>query len=181
MVKLLNLKVFLKEVFMKIRTACILILPFLFFTSKITYGANLCDYYFKRMEYERAIEECTRAINSADKNSAIIYEYYSTRGTVYKIIGKYDEALSDFNSAVKSGTESKARLSITYNDRGNLYQLKGLYDHAISDYEKAIELDQDSYIGTYNIASKTDFPYGGMPSKKKKILTTSAIQHVIRR
>jgi tetratricopeptide (TPR) repeat protein len=116
-----------------------------------SFATEWCSQYFKSMEYDKAIEECTIAINSGDNNRENLFEYYATRGLVYKIQGKYDEALSDYNNAVNLGTDN-GKLSFTYSDRGNLYERKGLYDKAISDYSKAIELNPASYVGTYNIS-----------------------------
>jgi tetratricopeptide (TPR) repeat protein len=144
---------FLKKRFcMKIKVFPIMIVAVLVFAGLTASAENRCYYYYKNMEYDRALEECTRAINTGDKKDNELYEYYTTRGIIYKIKGKYDEALSDLNSAIESGTESKAQLSFTYNDRGIVYQKKGQYNKAISDFYQAIYLNPASFTGMYNIA-----------------------------
>jgi tetratricopeptide (TPR) repeat protein len=120
--------------------------------SSISHATDLCSLYFKSKEYDRAIEECTNAINSGDKNNENLYEYYSTRGLIYKIRGQYDEALSDYNNAVESGTDNNVNLSFTFNDRGNVYERTGRHDQAMSDYHRAIEQNPDSYVAMYNMA-----------------------------
>jgi len=118
-----------------------------------SHAEDWCSYYYKMMEFEMAVEACTEVIDSGDKKGEPLFEYYATRGLANKIIGENDEALSDFNNALRIGTGDKIQLSFTYSDRGNVYKLKGLYEEAASDFRKAIELDPDSYIGTYYIAS----------------------------
>jgi tetratricopeptide (TPR) repeat protein len=105
------------------------------------------------MEFEMAVEACTDEIDSTEKKSEILFEYYTTRGLSYKIMGKNDEALSDFNNALMIGSDDNISLSSTYSDRGNVYKHKGMYEEAASDFKKAIELNPESYIGTYYIAS----------------------------
>ncbi len=140
------------QLIMNSRRLIVFFVLLMVFIASISHAADKCQYYFLHMEYDSAITECTRAINSKDENSDKLYEYYATRGLMYKIRGQYDEALSDFNSAVNLGTDNKAKLAFAYNDRGTLYQQKRLYALAISDYNKAIELNPDSYTGMYNLA-----------------------------
>lgn len=137
---------------MKFTLGSLLFLMVMTSFGSISYATDMCSSYFKSKEYDRAIEECTRLIDSGDEKGGSLYEYYATRGLIYKIRGKYDKALSDYSNAVESGTDNKVKLSFTYNDRGNVYELKGLYDQAMSDYYKAIELNPDSYIPMYKMA-----------------------------
>ncbi len=120
--------------------------------SSAVFAEDPCFRHFQHKEYDRALEECTRVINAGDAGDRGLYEYYTTRGLLYKIMGRYDEALSDFTIAAELGTESRVRLSFTYNDRGMVYQKKGQYDRAISDFYQAIYLNPGSYAGMYNIA-----------------------------
>jgi tetratricopeptide (TPR) repeat protein len=134
--------------------------------GSISHATDLCSYYFKSKEYDRAIEECTGVINSGTEKGDSLYEYYATRGLIYKIRGQYDEALSDYNNAVESGTDNNVNLSFTYNDRGNVYESTGQYDQAMSDYHRAIEQNPDSYVAMYNMAGLFSLMNNAEPSCK---------------
>jgi tetratricopeptide (TPR) repeat protein len=138
---------------MKLHAAILISLIAIILYPTISQASDRCSYYFEMMEFEMAVEACTEAIDSTEKNSEILFEYYATRGLAYKVMGKNDEALSDFNSALMIDSDDKTRLFSTYNDRGNVYKIKGMYEEASSDFKKAIELNPESYVGTYYIAS----------------------------
>lgn len=137
---------------MKVTLGNLLFLTVIISVGSISYATDLCSFYFKSKDYDRAVEECTRLIDSGNENKGSLYEYYATRGLIYKIRGKYDKALADYSNAVESGTDNKVKLSFTYNDRGHVYELKGMFDQAVSDYNRAIELNPDSYITMYRMA-----------------------------
>ncbi|MGB2862817.1 MAG: tetratricopeptide repeat protein, partial [Sedimentisphaerales bacterium] len=70
-------------------------------------------------QYDRAISEFTKAINSDPMSP----EPYYNRGLAYYHKGEYDRAIEDCNKVL----EINARHAEAYNNRGNAYANKGEY------------------------------------------------------
>jgi len=101
------------------------------FTS---YGADA------NTEYEKAIEDFTKAIDLDPKDAGAYYYrgvcYYKMNGN-YSNAGEYDKSISDFAKAI----ELDPRNALAYNKRGASYYKKDEFDKAISDCTRAIELN----------------------------------------
>lgn len=97
-------------------------------------ATDLCSDYITKKEYDMAIEECSKLIQSGKMDNAT---YFINRGRAYLNKRQYDLAVADFNKAIELNTKSDR----AYYDRGFIYYEKGQYDLAIADYTKAIELN----------------------------------------
>jgi tetratricopeptide (TPR) repeat protein len=97
--------------------------------------------YYRKGDYDRAIEDYTKAIALKPDYAAT----YNNRGVTYSNKGEYDKAIEDYNKAI----ELKPDYAYAYNSRGIVYGVKGDYDKAIEDFTKAIELKPD-YAEIYN-------------------------------
>ncbi|GHV79053.1 hypothetical protein AGMMS49944_08440 [Spirochaetia bacterium] len=89
--------------------------------------------YYNRGEYEKAIEDYTRAIN-IDPNLAYAY---CNRGNAYGENGDYEKAIADYTRAINIDPE----YTLAYINRGEVYTHQGEYDSAIDDYIQALRLD----------------------------------------
>jgi tetratricopeptide (TPR) repeat protein len=87
-------------------------------------------------EYDRAIDECTQAINLSTN-----YAYaYTIRGDAYYNKKNYDHAITNYNQALTLEPNN----AIVYNNHGNACFEKGDYDRAIADYEKALKIEPNN-------------------------------------
>ena len=93
-------------------------------------------------DYERAIEDCNRAIELDPNNS----NAHSTRGIIYELKGDYGRALEDCNHAIELDSNN----SYAYNARGVTYHKRDDNRSAIEDYTKAIELNANYAQAYYN-------------------------------
>ena len=91
--------------------------------------------YEQKGDYDRAIEDHTRAINLAPNLAPV----FANRGSAYSRKGQQDRAIEDYNHAVRLDPDNAEII----NERGLLYSIKGDYDRAIKDHELAIQLDPD--------------------------------------
>ena len=96
-----------------------------YFNSGVDYG--------RKGEYDRAIQDFTKAIQINPKDA----EAYNNRGFAYEKKGEYDRAIQDFDKAIQINPKH-AR---AYNNRGFAYEKNGEYDKAIQDYDKAIQIN----------------------------------------
>jgi len=103
---------------------------------------NSGNAYYKRGDYDRAIEDYSKAIELDPKYAAA----YNARGLAYVNKGDYDRAIEDYNKAV----ELEPKYANAYYNRGWAYYNKGNYYRAIADYTKAIELDSKYANAYYN-------------------------------
>jgi lipoprotein NlpI len=92
--------------------------------------------YYKKKDYDRAIEDYDQAIRLGLKDADSFYR----RGLMYFEKDDYNRAIQDFNEALKLHPDNVAVLQ----KRGWIYELKKDYDQAIRDYDRAISLQPDS-------------------------------------
>jgi hypothetical protein len=131
------------------------------------YGNNISYYsrgcaYFEMEEYDRAIDDYTRAADFFRDSIYYLYrgDCYSKKGDYEKAIADYTEALNindfDSNSQIlllyRFGSQStliNEKAARTYNNRGNAYNKRGAYDKAIEDFNRALEIKPD-YPNAYS-------------------------------
>lgn len=99
--------------------------------------------YLENGQYDKAIEEYTKAISINPNN----YEYYYKRGIAYSNEGKHENAIEDFTKAINTDKRIDL-LGSPYYYRGNAYNKIGQYDKAIKDFTEAISWKHDNY-GAY--------------------------------
>lgn len=135
--------------------------------------------FLARSEYNRAIEDASKAIELDPTGNAVAYAYH-IRAAALSGIGQFDRAIKDHNKSIelkpeyanayysralswlKKGDEERALADFTkaidlkpqyadaYHDRGNVWMEKGDSDRALSDYNKAIELDSSYALAYYS-------------------------------
>ena len=88
--------------------------------------------YSARGDYDEAIKEYTKAIDSDGRNAAAYYG----RGLAYHKKGNLSKAIDDYDAAI--GNDS--RNAEVYFNRGIAYYYKDDLDRAIADWGKAIEV-----------------------------------------
>lgn len=103
------------------------------------YKAMVYDINF---DYDRAVSECTSAIDFAPKQK----EVYFLRGTIYDKQQKYEEAIKDFTQAIKLDKN----YTDAYFNRASDYQELKQNNEAVKDYSKAIKLNPSDDIAYYN-------------------------------
>jgi serine/threonine protein kinase/tetratricopeptide (TPR) repeat protein len=96
---------------------------------------------FGKREYDTAIEEFTKAIESRP----LFALAYNNRGLVWAAKGNHDLAIQDYSEAIRLDPQ----FAEMYRNRGSAWQAKGEMDKALSDYSKAVRLDPQSAAG-YN-------------------------------
>jgi len=99
--------------------------------------------YRESKEYERAIEEYTKAIKLVPNYA----EFYSNRGNAYNKLKQYQKAMEDFNKVI----DLQPKDTKVYNNRGVIYFKLKQYQKAINDYTKAISLDPNYAKAYYNL------------------------------
>ena len=97
--------------------------------------SNLGSIYYKRGEYDKALEHLNRSIE-VDDISLDIERTYANRGLVYFTTGKYESALDDFNKAIFINPYFKE----IYYLRGNVFLLKGMFNEARDDFQKSCDM-----------------------------------------
>ncbi len=88
--------------------------------------------YFALSEYEKAIEDFTRAIDMNTKDTRV----YTNRGLAHRMLKQYDLALADFNKSLELNPlwpDTFYGRSLTHYDMGNIQA-------ALEDCDKAINL-----------------------------------------
>ena len=87
--------------------------------------------YIQKGEYEKAIEDCTKAVelNSAHANA------YVSRGIAYDKKGEHDQAIDDFTKALELEPDNL----FAYHNRGIAYIHKNAPDKAIADFTKRLD------------------------------------------
>ncbi len=106
-------------------------------TLTIAYQGRGFAYFFKR-EFDPAIKDFTKAINSNSKDAVT---YYS-RGTVYSLTREFDLAIADYTKAIELNPE----FAEVYVHRGAAYIDNNKVDLALKDYNKAMELKPDDPV-----------------------------------
>jgi tetratricopeptide (TPR) repeat protein len=89
--------------------------------------------WFYKGDYDRAIADCTRALELNPQYA----EAYNNRGTAWFYKGDYDRAIADCTRAL----ELNPQYAEAYNNRGTVRFYKGDYDRAIADCTRALELN----------------------------------------
>jgi tetratricopeptide (TPR) repeat protein len=97
--------------------------------------------FYKSMEYDRSIDDFTKAleINPKDKEN---HKVYYMRGRSYLENRSYDQAINDFTKALEicPATDKATKFSIM-ESRGNAYHALNKNDAAIKDFSDAIALN----------------------------------------
>ena len=97
--------------------------------------------FYKSMEYDRSIDDFTKAleINPKDKEN---HKVYYMRGRSYLENRQYDQAINDFTKALEicPETDLSTKFSI-FESRGNSYHALNKNDAAIKDFSDAIALN----------------------------------------
>ncbi len=88
--------------------------------------------YKEKADFDRAIQDYTRAIGLNRKNS----DYYRYRADAFKAKCDYDKAIEDYTRAIGLDPGNSAY----YCYRADAFKAKGDYDKAIEDYTRAIDL-----------------------------------------
>ena len=106
------------------------------FISAYTNRANV---YLKMREPQKAINDCTKAIEiSPNKDS----EPYYNRGLAYMNIGETEKAFDDYNKVIELDPENAE----AYGKRGVINSQLGNIQDAISDFEEFLRLDPDNKL-----------------------------------
>ncbi len=101
---------------------------------------NQVEEYLKEREYDRAIEECTKAIEKYPSNPLL----YRARGNTYyarnrdrKITSDLSQAIADFTTAIKLDPRDDQSFYM----RAQSYAFQNVFDRAIDDLNAAIEIN----------------------------------------
>ena len=131
----------------KTAMAFMAVIALLFFACAATNKKYADEYYeqglvfYQNMEYDRAIENFSKAleINPKDKEN---HKVYYMRGRSHAENRQYDQAINDFTKALEicPATDPATRFSII-ESRGNSYHALNQSDAAIKDFSDAIALD----------------------------------------
>ena len=87
----------------------------------------------KKGEFDKAIEDCTEAIQIDPQNASA----YNNRASAWNKKGEFDKAINDCTEAIRIDPEK----AYAYKNRGNAWAKKGEFDKAIKDYNEAIRID----------------------------------------
>jgi tetratricopeptide (TPR) repeat protein len=105
------------------------------------YG-NRCIGYKDKGEYDRAIEDCDRALELDPRNPFA----YNSRGAAYYFKQDYDQSIADYAQAIRINP----RFIDPIHNTGISYAAKGDYDTAIAMYNKALQIDGKDATALYN-------------------------------
>ena len=92
--------------------------------------------YFVQSNYEKAIEDFTRAIQTNPNN----FRAYNNRGLAYRMLKKYDRALEDFEHSIEIDTTQ----SETYFGRAQVFFEMEDYVQALKDCNKVLNLSPNA-------------------------------------
>ncbi len=107
------------------------------FVLAVAYN-NRCAGYGAKEEFDKAIEDCTKAIEIEPYGDP-----YNNRGFVYYRMDLHDRAIEDYSQAIGMGLYHSGDTFMVYVNRGQAYAEKGLYDRSIEDFDQAIRLAPD--------------------------------------
>ena len=137
----------LKYVFLKALMPFMAAIVLLFFACANSNKKYADEYYeqglvfYKSMEYDRSIDDFTKAleINPKDKEN---HKVYYMRGRSYLENRQYNEAINDFTKALEicPDTDKATKFSII-ESRGNSYHALNKSDAALKDFSDAIALN----------------------------------------
>jgi tetratricopeptide (TPR) repeat protein len=94
---------------------------------------GLCQDYYEKKEYDRAIQDCNAAITIGPKHVAVAY---CDRGNVYYMKGEDRLAIESYTLAIEHNSNYPA----AYVGRGLLYEKAGLIEKARADYQTALNV-----------------------------------------
>ncbi len=100
-------------------------------------------HYFSIGDYDKAIEDFTRAIE-LEHNFVFAY---TERGLAWEMKGFHEKALADYDKALEINPEYEK----AYKDRAMTWQAMGEYAKALDDYTRAIELNPEDSEAFYQI------------------------------
>jgi len=135
------------------------------------YG-NRANVYLKMREPQKAISDCTKAIELFSNTSDESFEPYYNRGLAYMNIGETSKALDDYNKVI----ELDPKNAEAYAKRGVINSQLGNKQEAISDYEEFLRLDPDNKNAKMvkdelkNVKSGKDSSSADSSGRKKKII-----------
>ena len=98
--------------------------------------------FYKSMEYDRSIEDFTKAleINPRDKEN---HKVYYMRGRSYLENRRYNEAINDFTKALEiCPQEDKTTKFSIFESRGNAYHALNKNDAALKDFSAAVAINR---------------------------------------
>jgi Zn-dependent protease len=93
-------------------------------------------FHLQRGDYEKAVEDFTRAIGLIQRNKAALATAHVQRGLAHLQLGENDRALTDHLEGVRLAPNA-----ITYFARGETRLVRGEYDRAVADFSQALEFD----------------------------------------
>jgi tetratricopeptide (TPR) repeat protein len=93
------------------------------------------DSYFNQNNYQKAVEEYSRAVQIASTNATA----FTSLGRSYLHLSDFNEAISNFDKALKINPN----LARTYYLRALAYSSQNKTDNALADMDKAINLNGD--------------------------------------
>jgi len=105
------------------------------------------ELYRKEKKYDKAIDDCTRAIEINPKS----YKAYSTRAFVYQSKGDRDNAIADYTKAIELSPKNVDNFA-DYYMRVQLYKNKGDYRRAFNEWNNMLGIfkpDPDGEDGRF--------------------------------
>jgi TPR repeat protein/TM2 domain-containing membrane protein YozV len=114
---------------------------------------NRAGIYFVMEEFQKVIDDCTKAIEISPNEDSIYYDrglaymniYIRAGGKTGGDINDVNKALDDYNKAIELNANSVA----AYNNRASIYLKMGEFQKAIDDCTKAIEISPNEAILAY--------------------------------
>lgn len=101
--------------------------------------AQSCSFHIGQKDLARAMQECSKAIELAPKES----DGWTFRGDIYLASKAFEKAISDYNQAIKLN----AKWMWPWDNRGEAYLRSGKIDEAIQDFQMVIKLNPDYAMG----------------------------------
>jgi len=135
------------------------------------YG-NRANVYLKMREPQKAISDCTKAIELLSNTGKESMEPYYNRGLAYMNTGETAKALDDYNKVIELDPENAE----AYAKRGAINSVSGNKQEAIHDYEEFLRLDPDNKNAKLvrdelkNVKSGKDSSSADSSGRKKKII-----------
>jgi len=100
-------------------------------------------YYDNRLEFEKAKEYYSKALELDSSNAEIFYNLANS----YRALGKFDSAITYFDKAL----EFNVQLPKIYNNKGLTYKQKGELEKAKECFLKGLEIDSSAFFLKTNL------------------------------